>query len=306
MNQILSTGDKEEKSNINNIVRFFCVIIIVFAIFFIIQGTYALVKYKDEKTAATANTPNVVVSSKGGSAIINVKSNNRISKLLYSWNDGEQMEINVQNKTELEQEVIVPNGDCTLNIVIIDSKGASYKYEQKFEYDPSVDIVMPEIKITAVPGKINIEAKDNIEMAYITYKWNNEQEVKIEASGEDRSKIVQEIEVKKGTNTLTIVATDKAGNIAQDEKDILGASKPKVSVGKSGSNLIIKVTDDDEVTKVDYNFNGTNYTKENTGENKKEFEFKQEMKQGENVIVIKAYNKSGLVQEYAGKATYQP
>ncbi|MBQ8379274.1 MAG: hypothetical protein IJX34_00490 [Clostridia bacterium] len=306
MNQILSTGDKQEKSNINNIVRIFCIIIIVFAIFFIIQGIYALVKDKNERAVTTGNKPEVVINSKGGSAIINVKSNNSISKLVYSWDNGEPMEIDAQNKTELEQEVVVPNGNCTLNIAIIDSNGVSSKYEQKFEYDPNVDVVMPEIKVSAIPGKITIEAKDNIEMAYITYKWNDEPEVKIEASGEDLSKIVQEIEVKKGTNTLKIVATDKAGNVAQDEKDIIGASKPKVSVGKSGSNLIIKVTDDDEVTKVEYKFNGTDYTKENTGENKKEFEFKQEMKQGENVIVIKAYNKSGLVQEFAGKATYQP
>lgn len=39
---------------------------------------------------------------------------------------------------------------------------------------------------------------------------------------------------------------------------------------------------------------------------KKEFEFKETMQQGENIIVIKAYNKSGLVQEFAGKTTYQP
>ncbi len=306
MNQILSTGDKNEKANINNIIRVFCIIIIVFAIFFIIQGIYALVKSKDEKVITTSNKPNVIIDSNGGKAIINVNSNNNISKLIYSWDNGEQTEINAQNKNKINQEVLVPNGNCKLNIVIIDSNGTSYKFEKMFEYDPNIDVVMPEIKINTIPGKITIEAKDNVEMSYITYKWNDEQEIRVGASGEDLSKIVQEIEVKKGSNKLKVSATDKAGNTAYEENDILGASKPKVTVGKFGSNLIIKVTDDDEVTKVEYNFNGTNYTKENTGENKKEFEFKQEMKQGENVIVIKAYNKSGLVKEYAGKTNFQP
>lgn len=302
MNQILSTGDKQEKSNINNIVRVFCIIIIVFSIFFIVQGTYALVKNKDERAIAKADRPTVSIESKGGSAIINVKYNKSISKVIYSWNNGEPMEIDAQNKTELEETVFVPNGNCTLNISVIDSNGVESKYEQKFEYDPSVDLASPEINISAVPGKITIEAKDNVEMEYITYRWNDEQEVKVEVSGEDRTKIVQEIDVKKGSNTLKVVATDKAGNTKQDERDILGASKPKVSVGKSGSDLVIKVTDEEEVTKVEYTFNGTQYTRENTGENKKEFEFRLGMKQGENVIVIKAYNKSGLVQEFAGKA----
>ena len=114
----------------------------------------------------------------------------------------------------------------------------------------------------------------------------------------------QEIEVKKGRNTLTIVAVDKNGNSKKEEKDILGASKPKISVGKSGGELVIKVTDDDEVTKVEYNLNGTDYTKENTNENKKEFEIRQALQQGENKITIKAYNKSGLVQEFSGKCNY--
>ncbi len=302
MNQILSTGDKQEKSNINNIIRIFCVIIIVFSIFFIVQGTYALVKSKNEKIISNADRPNVSIDSKGGSAVINVKNNKSISKVLYSWDNGESMEIDAQNKTELAETVVVPNGDCTLNISVIDSNGLVSKYEQKFEYDPSVDLASPEINISAVPGKITIEAKDNVEMGYITYKWNDEQEVKVEVSGEDRTKIVQEIEVKKGSNTLKVVATDKAGNTKQDERDILGASKPKIVVGKSGSDLVIKVTDEEQVTKVEYTINGSQYTQENTGDNKKEFVFKVGMKQGENVIVIKAYNKSGLVQEFAGKA----
>lgn len=304
MNQILFTGDKQAKSNINNIIRVFCIIIIVFSIFFIIQGTYALVKNKDEKSIIKNDMPNITIETQNGNAIINVKHNKSISKVLYSWDNGETMEIDAQNKIELSETVVVPNGDCTLNISVIDSNKIEYKKQFKIEFDPSIDMVLPEINISAIPGKITIEAKDNVEMAYIIYKWNNEQEVKVEASGEDRKKIVKEIDVKKGSNVLNVTAIDKAGNTKQDKQEIIGTSKPEVSVSKSGADLIIKVTDEDEVTKVEYNFNGTIDTKENTGENKKQFEFKLEMKKGENVIVIKAYNKSGLVQEFVGKATY--
>lgn len=304
MNQILFTGDKQAKSNINNIIRVFCIIIIVFSIFFIIQGTYALVKNKDEKSIIKNDMPNITIETQNGNAIINVKHNKSISKVLYSWDNGETMEIDAQNKIELTETVVVPNGDCTLNISVIDSNKIEYKKQFKIKFDPSIDMVLPEINISAIPGKITIEAKDNVEMAYIIYKWNNEQEVKVEASGEDRKKIVKEIDVKKGSNVLNVTAIDKAGNTKQDKQEIIGTSKPEVSVSKSGADLIIKVTDEDEVTKVEYNFNGTIDTKENTGENKKQFEFKLEMKKGENVIVIKAYNKSGLVQEFVGKATY--
>lgn len=306
MNQILYSGGKKEKNNITKIVKAFCIIIIVFSLFFIVQGTYALVT-KDSKTkigAKSDSTPNVNVTSQGGKAILDISHSKGISKVEYSWNDGEKTSIDENNKTQIKEELVVPNGDCVLNITIVDSDGIETKCEKKFEYDPSTDVTLPEINIKAVPGKITIEAKDNVEMSYITYKWNDEQENKVEVSGDDKTKITQEIEVKKGRNTLTIVAVDKNGNSKKEEKDILGASKPKISVGKSGGKLVIKVTDDDEVTKVEYNLNGTDYTKENTNENKKEFEIRQALQQGENKITIKAYNKSGLVQEFSGKCNY--
>lgn len=304
MNQILFTGDKQPNSSINNIIRVFCIIVIVFSIFFIIQGTYALVKNKDEKSIIKNDMPNITIETQGGNAIISVKHNKSISKVLYSWDNGEAMQIDAQDKTEINETVVVPNGDCTLNISVIDSNKIEYRKQFKIEFDPSIDMVLPEINISAVPGKITIEAEDNVEMAYIIYKWNDEQEVKVEVSGEEHKKIIKEIEVKKGFNVLNVTATDKAGNTKQYNQEIIGTSKPKVSVGKSGSDLIIKVTDEDEVTKVEYDFNGTIDTKENTEQNKKQFEFKLKMKKGENVILIKAYNKSGLVQEFAGKTTY--
>lgn len=306
MNQILSTGDKQEKSNINKIIKVFCIIIIIFSIFFIIQGTYALIKNKDNQIAENRDVPTVTIDSNNGKATIKVTHNKSINKVMYSWGDGEIATVDAKNASELEETVVMPNENCTLNITVIDSDNKETKYKQYFEYDPNVDIALPEINISAVPGKIIIEAKDNVEMAYIEYRWNDEEVTKVEPSGEDKTKITKEIDVKKGNNILKVVAVDKSGNKKEDEKEILGASKPKISVGKSGADLVIKVTDDDEVTKVEYNLNGTTYTKENTGDNKKEFEFKHELKQGENIIAIKAYNKSGLVQEFVGKCTYNP
>lgn len=305
MNQILCTGGKQEKSNINNIVRVFCIIIIVFSIFFIAQGTYALIANKDENVVSKSeNAPKVNIESQGGNAILKVTSNKSISKIVYSWNDGQESEIQTDNKTEVEETLTVPNEDCVLNIKIIDSDGAETEFRQEFKFDPNVDTKAPEVKISAVPGKIIIEAKDNKEMDYIIYKWNDEQENKVQASGDDLTKIVQNLDVKKGKNKLTVIAVDKSGNKKEKQDDILGASKPKISVGRSGGELVIKVTDEDEITKVEYNINGTTHTKEDIGDNKKEFEFREALKKGENAIVIRAYNKSGLTQVYTGKCTY--
>ena len=113
MNQILYSGGKKEKNNITKIVKAFCIIIIVFSLFFIVQGTYALVT-KDSKTkigAKSDSTPNVNVTSQGGKAILDISHSKGISKVEYSWNDGEKTSIDENNKTQIKEELVVPNGD---------------------------------------------------------------------------------------------------------------------------------------------------------------------------------------------------
>lgn len=306
MNQILCTGDKNEKSNIKVIVRVFCGIIIVFALFFIVQGALALVKNKNTMQAKKEEIPVTTINSKGANATIKITHTKNISKVMYAWDNGEYAELDAGNKKEFEETIIVPNGNATLNVKVLDSNGNQTTFKKEFEYDPNIDNISPEINISAVPGKITIKAEDNKELAYMSYKWNDEKETKTEASGEDLTKLETTIDVKKGQNKLTVIAVDKSGNKKEESETIIGASKPKISVKKAGANLRIKVTDEDQVTKVEYYINGNTYTKENTGENKKEFEFEVPLTEGENVVVVKAYNKSGLYQTFKGKSTHTP
>lgn len=303
MNQILSTGDNNEKSNINNVIKVFCVILVIFAIFLISIGVYSFIKNKKLEKAINSNLPTITIETKNGTANLKVTHTKSMDKIVYSWNEGEKTVIKADRNTQIEKSIIVPSEDCTLNISVFDIDGIETKYQRVFKYDPNADIAAPEIKISAVPGKIKIDVEDNKEMSYITYKWNDEEPIKVEASGEELNKMSEEIEVRKGNNKLKIVAVDKSGNTKEEEQEIIGASKPKINVSRSGSVLTIKITDDDEVKKVVYNLNGTVETKENTGENKQEFEFNVELKQGENLIAIQAYNKSGLTALYTGKAT---
>ena len=84
----------------------------------------------------------------------------------------------------------------------------------------------------------------------------------------------------------------------------VGITKPTIDLKKSKGEIIIKVSDEKEVTKVEYEINGVKYTKENTGENKKEFEIRDLLVKGTNIIKVTAYNKDGLTAEKTGKCTY--
>ena len=96
----------------------------------------------------------------------------------------------------------------------------------------------------------------------------------------------------------------QAGNTASEDKEIITVTKPTIELKKNKGEIIIKVSDNEEVTKVVYEINGTIYTKENNGDNKKEFEIRDLLSKGKNIIKVTADNKEGLTAEKVGQCTY--
>ena len=78
MNQILYTGDKKQKVEINKIVIVFAIIIIIFALFLIGQGIYFLSKKGNRKVIEgnKANAPEVTANAEGSSVEISIKHGN--------------------------------------------------------------------------------------------------------------------------------------------------------------------------------------------------------------------------------------
>ena len=169
------------------------------------------------------------------------------------------------------------------------------------------DVTKPEIELLVESSKVKIVAKDETALDYIIYYWNEEDETRVNVREEALKQIEEKIDILKGENTLTIVAVDKAGNETVKEQTFKGVKKPKIDLARSGSELIIKVTDEEGLQKIEYTLNGKYYSTDpqNTGTplNMKELEIKQPLEQGENKITIKAYNISGLETELSGEAT---
>jgi len=100
MNQILAVENKKKEKvktkkirtgrpiEIKGIVMFFAVIIMVFGLTLAGQGSYAL--YKDIDDRKPENIPYVTIGRVNDKAIVQISSNIEISKLVYSWNNGEE------------------------------------------------------------------------------------------------------------------------------------------------------------------------------------------------------------------------
>lgn len=306
MNQILFTGDKNQKNKTNKIIIIFCIIIVFFAIVLIGQGIFFLTKQNNEiARKKKIEIPEVVANADGANVNIIIKHEIAIKNVYYSWKNGEETELNnVNNSKNINEKVVLPNEDTTLNLRIIDEKNEEYKFSKDFKYTETKDVVKPRILLSSVTGNVVITVTDNKEISYIEYKWNDEEIIKIEATEENKIKMEQKIEAREGKNKLTVIAVDASGNEASADKDIITVTKPTIELKRSKGEIIIRVTDDEEVTKVVYEINGEVYTKENTGENKKLFEIRDLLVKGDNLIKVTAYNKAGLTAEKVGKCTY--
>ena len=320
MNQILSMGSNlndnnnynkkkrnnsykeyNDKANINSILKFFAILIILFGLTLIGSSTYGIIN----STPKQKDNINVTTENIGIEATIKVSAGKPIKSLKYKWGQGEEKIIQGNGTIQLETTVEIPDGNNILNIVVIDYYGNETQYQKQYINERN-DKTKPTIDIPTVKGNmLNIVAKDDNEIAYITYKWNSEQETRIDMdiAQTDKKQLQTNVEVRKGENTLTIVAVDKEGNKETRTEKIKGASKPTFTVTTEGNNIVINAKDDEGISKISITVDGVTTDTGDTPINQKEITAKQELKPGTHTITITVTNMSGLSEEQSFTAT---
>lgn len=306
MNQILYTNNQKKKGGpleIKTILIIFAVLCILFGIIIIGQSVYSMVT---KKTGASQSVPLVEVSKENATLIINVKHDKIIDRIIYNWNETQEFVLLGKGRREIQEIIDLPVGNNILNLKVTDIEGKTVSYSQSYELEEG-DVTKPEIELLVESAKVKIVAKDETALDYILYYWNSEDETRVDVREESLKQIEEKIDILKGENTLTIIAVDKAGNETIKEQTFKGVKKPKIDLARSGNELIIKVTDEEGIQKIEYTLNGKYYStdpqKTGTPLNMKELEIKQPLEQGENKITIKAYNINGLETEVSGEAT---
>lgn len=305
MNQILMVENKKKKSgskpaDIMNVIKVFVVLLIVFGMCFIGQGSYAI--YKESKGKNIKDLPTVNIERRNDKAIIKVRSINEIKYLKYSWNDAEETSIPVDSNY-IEEEVILPIENSILNIVVEDSQDRAVKFKKQFNLE-GMDITEPTIEVTSQnsDGSIKISATDETEMLYITYRINDGEEIKIEKSETEDKTINYIVKLPRGENQLVVTACDKSGNIATYEKKIVVSPESTINLKAENGKLIVTVKDQDGVKDIEVNLNGVKYEAKNV--NMKEVSFPLELKQGTNTLSIKVTNVNSLVTAGAREFNY--
>ncbi len=311
MNQILMVEDKKKKKNrtrnsgpleIANIVRFFAIVLIIFGLSFIGQGSYAI--YKESKGRNANDIPVVTMKRVNDTVIIKANSSYKIENLIYSWNESEETKIPIEN-TYVEEEVVLPNENSILNVKIEEENGRTVKYQKEFNI-VGMDITKPVIEIIQqnTTGSIKITATDETQMAYITYKLNNTEEVRIDKS-ETEDKVMNYIlNLQRGENRVIIRAVDTSGNIETLEKTIIVSGKPTIKEFKiENGKLVIVVEDLDGIKDIDINLNGVSHTAKDI--NQKSVRASLDLVEGKNTFRITITNVNSLVVTAAKEFDYK-
>lgn len=288
---------------IEGIIKFFAVALIVFGVVFIGQGSYAI--YKDLDDKKPANIPSVIIGRVNDRAIISIENNIEISKLVYSWDDGEETAIPIGG-TSAEEEIILLGYDSILNLTVEDINGKRIKYQKVYQLT-GVDITKPSINIEVKDGsnKMTITAKDETEISYLTYQWENEEPVTITADKENQKEITKVLELTKGTKEIKIIAEDMNGNVEQINKPVTVTEKPEIHLKRNGSKITIEVKDKDGIKDIMVNLNGKVLSAKDL--NKKSVKTKElELREGNNTISVEITNINGYSVRATKEITYNP
>ncbi len=322
MNQILSFRNSEgSKKILKKNIKHLGIFLILFALVLVAEGGWKL--YTNMNKKVDVIKPEITGNIESDKTIFNVKSEIGIKKIAYAWNNGEEIIITKSGEKEFSFEVKNPIGVNELGIKSYAVDGSTVTYDTiKIVYDepdapnegqntnipPEVDKKTaiendknaPTVSLTAEPGKVIITATDDVMMDYVTYSWNGGEDVRVTGLSADEKTLSAKIDALKGDNKIKVKAYDKAGNVKELEKDVHGTDGPTIAVTKDETKIMVKVTDEFGITKIEYNFNNEEKTIENIEGNT--YEFSLDLKDGENFVIIKAYE-GNIKKEFKGKTT---
>lgn len=307
MNQILVMENKKKKRSRNtgpaeleNILKFFAIALIVFGVLFIGHGSYAI--YKDAKGKDKKNLPILTMERVNDEVIIKATSSIKIKNLIYSWNTDEETKIPVDG-TFIEENVMLLNENGTLNVKIEDEKGRTVKYQKEFIID-GLDITKPTIEIQeqGSNGTIKITATDETQMKYISYSINGSDEIKIDKSDAEDKIINYILKLQKGENKLTVTAVDSSGNFEIIEKTIIVSGKTTMNLKIENGKLVVTAEDPDGIKDIEINLNGV--TKSVKDINQKSIKATLNIVEGTNNIRIKITNVNSLITTGAKEFNY--
>lgn len=308
MNQILSTdmpmddrkNNKFKKNKIKNnkpvdiqkVLKVFAIVLLVFGVFMIGTGSYSIYKNQNQEEKNTTK-PTITIENKTDTTLLlKVMHNRNIAEVRYHWNNEDETLITGNQRKYIEQVIDIPAGTNTLYVVATDENGQEISYEKEYKTNSNINFEV-------VGNKIKITYQSDKEISYMTYRWDEQDEVKVDIND---TSIEKEIDAIKGLHTLTVVVVDEDNNTDTKQQKINGVSKPElvVDVDESREHFVISASDETGIEKFEIRIDQDDGQKyQITVEGNKEYKctLPMSLHTGDNFIEVKVYNSNGVTEE---------
>lgn len=307
MNQILSTNMPDDKgknhkptkmpTDIKKVLKTFAIILIIFGALVTGVGVFAIYSNQNKSEKEVAK-PTISLENKTDTSILLkvMGQEKNIATVSYGWNDEEKKEIQGNNRKYIEEEIAIPSGKNTLYIIVTDEDGQEIPYQKEYELQSNINLEVS-------GNKIKIKYEGENEISYLTYRWDDGDETKIDINSKN---IEQEIEAVKGLHTLTVIVVDSNNNTETKVQKINGVAKPKLEIGVDDEkkHYVINTQDDTGLQKLEIRLNqddGQKYLINLEGKTEYECTLPMELQQGDNLIEVTVYNTNGVTEYRAGK-----
>ena len=295
MNQILATSEATSKkkrsgpADIKTIVKVFAIVMIVFGVFMIGTGSYAMYKDNESKNSEVTKPTITETQKDEKTVLVSVAHDKAIDRIEYKWNDGEVQTVTGNGRRNIEIEVEIPGGTNTLTVRAIDVNGQ--------EISTDIDYTAEDIiNLTVSGNKLKITAENETEISYMTYRWDEEEEQKIDINS---TTVDQEIDIPMGEHNLTVILVDINNETITKEQKVKGVTKPVIEIGadEAKENYLVTITDETGLDKVEVTLRGETKTvtvEDNATEVKYRFPL---IENDENMLEITAYNVDGIASD---------
>ena len=308
MNQILSIDNSKKETakkkkirndgpiEISSILKFFSITILIFGVFMIGSGSYSMYKNSTKKTG-NSKPVIYVEQTLEEELLLKVTHDKALAEMTYCWNDEEPTRVPSNGRKEIETKIQIPTGTNTLTVYASDVNGQEIEYKKMYTLEGSINI-----NIEPEGNKLKITANGKNQLLYMTYRWDEEEETKIEINSDQTE---QTIEIPKGLHTLTIIVVDENNKTETKEQEVNGVTKPKLEVTTDGSsNFIIKASDEQGLKRVEFIINETEkYMLDLTRayesvEDRKVFEYAYPLHDGQNKLEVTVYNENDITETF--------
>lgn len=250
------------------IVRFFAIILIIFAIVMLGIGAYTKLQNDEvvEKQETQKQQEKAVIElipdEENSNLHIKITHTKNIERVIYMWNNDREKTLKSQGGSTFEDNVNLPIGENSFTIKVIDAEGNETIEEKVFTSSTGVDITSPQLSLVPEGNKLIITAVDERELDKITYKWSADEEfTEIAVEEEGQKELVHEVEIQRGKNDIIVTAVDKVGNVSTDKRTYQGVTLPEVTiiVSPDGKLATVRVTHEVGIQSINIVLNGESF-----------------------------------------------